>query len=441
MPSARPFPREEIEQARRRSRGEERPNVTFQLPEKLLFLLEPHRIKCAYGGRGGGKSHSFAAALVAKAHSERHLILCTRQFQSSISDSVHRTLSNQITRMNLTNWFDIQKSSIRSLVTGTEFIFKGIYHHPEEIKSLEGVTICWVEEAQAMTEESWLILEPTIRAPGSEIWVSFNPENADDATYVRMVAKAPDDAKVIKINWDDNPWFPDVLEKQRVRMQRLDPDAYEWVWQGNLRNISDASIFKGRYRVMPFDPPEKVDRFYFGVDWGFADDPTAMTRCFIHKNKLYIDYEAYGYGVEMEDLPALFKGGRAPLSGIEYPGIPEADKWPIMADNARPETISYVARNGALNIIPCEKWKGSIEDGIAHLKTFDEIIIHERCENLATEARLYSYKTDPRQLGRDGKPLILPIIVDRHNHGWDSVRYGLQSFIQSRGALSIWEKL
>lgn len=417
--------------------------VTIQIPDKFLFLLEPKRIKVACGGRGGAKSHSFARALLIKAMSEKHLILCTRQYQSSIADSVHRVLSNHIAALRLTPWFDIGKTSIKCRITGTEFIFKGIYHHPEEIKSLEGVTICWVEEAQAMTEESWLILEPTIRVSNSEIWVSFNPETDNSPTWLRTEQwrKESELAEVVKVGWQDNPWFPEELERQRVRMLRYDPEAYDWIWEGNLRKISDAAIFKNRYRVAAFETPEDVDRFYFGADWGMASDPTVCERCFIKDDRLFVDYEAYGIGVELEDIPALFAGGKAPISGIEYPGIPGAKDWPIKADSARPETISYVRRNGGMNISAAEKWHGSVEDGIAHLKSFREIVIHERCTNLATEARLYSYKVDPKQLDENRQPVILPIIVDKHNHSWDALRYSLDGYIQSRGGLAIWARL
>lgn len=418
------------------------PVVKLEIPDKYHPLLEHHRFKCFYGGRGGAKSHTFAGVLIAKAHVEKHLILCTRQYQTSIADSVYRVLVNKIHSMGLDAWFEIQKTTIRSKVTGSTFIFKGIHTHPEEIKSLEGVTVCWVEEAQAMTEESWLILEPTIRAEGSEIWVSFNPENKEDATYVRMVLRKPsEDAIVVKVNWRDNPWFGGTLEKQRQWMLNNDADAYDWVWEGNLRKIGDAAVFKNRYAVTNFETPPDVDQFYFGADWGFANDPNVLMRCWIRDECLYVDYEAYGVQVELEDLPFLFAGGKAPISGIEYTGVPEAKRWPIIADSARPETISYVARNGGMNILPAEKWQGSIEDGIAHLKSFKKIYIHERCTNLATEARLYSYKVDEKQLDAEGKPIVLPIVVDKHNHGWDSVRYSLEHFIKGRGRLAVWEKL
>jgi phage terminase large subunit len=425
------------------------PTVVLQLPAKFNDLFEQARIKCYYGGRGAAKSQSFARALIAKAHTEKHLILCTRQYQSSIQDSVHRVLSSQINALRLGAWFDSQKTTIKARATGSEFIFKGIYHHPEEIKSLEGVTICWVEEAQAMTEDSWLVLEPTIRAPNSEIWVSYNPEEENAPTHRRMLdweadSRNPDSEEkyiVRKVNWRDNPWFPDVMERQRVRMLRTDQTAYDWVWEGETRKITEAAIFKGRYEVRPFETPEDVDRFYYGADWGFANDPSVLIRCFIRDDCLFVDHEAYGIGVELEDLPFLFAGGEAPLSGIVYTGVPGAKDWPIVADSARPETISYVARNGGMHIVAAEKWQGSVEDGIMHLKTFRKIVIHERCTNLAMEARLYSYKVDKKLLDADGQPMVLPKIEDKHNHGWDACRYALERFIKSRGNLSIWERL
>lgn len=295
-----------------------------------------------------------------------------------------------------------------------------------------------------MTEESWLILEPTIREPDSEIWVSFNPETEEDATYRRMRrwAAMENDSRaemrtiVRKVSWRDNPYLDPVLDQQRRHMLRTDADAYDWVWEGELRKITNAAVFRGNFVIEPFETPEEVDRFLFGADWGFARDPACLIRCFIQDECLYVDHEAYGYEVEIDDLPALFAGGTAQKTGVEYPGIPGARDWPIRADSARPETISYIHRRG-FNIDAAAKWQGSVEDGVAHLKGFRKIIIHPRCTNLATEMRLYSYKVDDKV----DPPLILPKIEDKHNHGPDALRYALDGYIQARGGLAVWERL
>ncbi|GAC1495772.1 MAG: hypothetical protein NVS2B1_03580 [Bradyrhizobium sp.] len=370
--------------------------IALEVPQAYGFLFHPARYKVVYGGRGSAKSWSIARALIALAYTKKLRILCVREFQSSIADSVHRLLADQIEALGLLAYFDIQKTTIACKLTGSVFFFKGIRHSPQEIKSTEGVDICWCEEAQSISADSWLVLSPTIRSAGSEIWVSFNPYQATDPTYQRFVITANPAAIVRKTSWQDNPAFPPELDAERRYMLASDPDAYEWVWGGHVRTISEAIVFKGRVSVETFEPPEGA-RFYHGADWGFAVDPTVLVRCYEHDNVLFVDQEAYGVGVEFEQLPALFDK------------VPSARLWPIKADNARPETISFVRRQG-FAITAAEKWKGCVEDGVAHLKGFSRIVVHERCTHTAEEFRLYSYKQD----AKNGD--VLPELVDRHNH-------------------------
>ena len=389
--------------------------VNVILPESFEDLFRPYRYKIYYGGRGSGKSWSLAQALILKALQGQYKILCAREFQSSISDSVHQLLQTQIGRLGLSVYFDIGKTTITSK-TGSSFIFKGLRMNPQEIKSTEGVDLCWVEEAQSVSEESWRVLTPTIRKAGSEIWISFNPLNETDPTYQRFVVNPQPDSIIRKVNWDDNPHFPTVLNAERMHMLRTDPEAYNHVWGGEVLKISNAVIFKGKFEVRPFETPQDV-RFYHGADWGFATDPTCLVRCFVQNRTLYIDREAYGVGVDLDETPALFDA------------IETSRRWPIKADNARPETISYMKKRG-FNIAAATKWQGSVEDGIAHLRSFDRIIIHERCKHTAEEFRLYSYKVD-RQTGD-----VLPIVVDAHNHCIDSLRYALDGLIHRRQGYS-----
>jgi phage terminase large subunit len=429
--------------------------ISAEIPEKALFLLtEAGRFKVIHGGRGSGKSWAVARALILLAYTGKwpgdldnpkiykHLILCTREFQSSIVDSVHRLLCTQIEALGLNAFFEIQKNTIISLTTGAEFIFKGLHHNVQEVKSLEGVTIAWVEEAQATSKDSWQTLIPTIRSSPTmrrekhqtEIWVTYNPYLEKDPTSQRFQINPDPRAKVAEMNWADNAWFPDDMEEDRKVMLAMDPDAYEHVYNGQFLALSQATIMRGNYLIRPFETPENIDRFYYGLDFGFAESPNAATRSYILDKTLYVDYEAYARHVEIDDIPHFLKGGISPKSGRLYRGIPGADRWSWKADAARPETISYLRRQG-FNIEPAKKWQGSVQDGIAHLKGFDKIVIHDRCVNLAQEARLYSFKTDQKT----GE--ILPIVVDRHNHLWDSLRYGLDGLIHARGRAGVWAKL
>lgn len=407
----------------------------LKYPPAFNGLFVPARYKVFWGGRGSGKSRSFARALVQLAYHGKETILCAREFQNSIKDSVHRVLRNEISSQGLDRYFKITDDSIKSW-TGSEFIFKGLHRNEDGIKSTEAVTRCWVEEGQRVTKESWQTLIPTIRGDefsdnpalrNPEIWVSFNPEQEEDATPQRFLVKPPPRSIIKKVSWRDNPWFPKVLDAERRHLLITDPDAYDHVWEGNFRKVTEATIFRHKYEVRAFETPHGV-RFFWGNDWGFANDPNFLVRCFIVDNTLYVDYESVGYGIDFPELPQLFER------------IPGARQWPIKADCARPESISYMARMG-FNISAAEKWPGSLEDGIAHLRGFDKIVIHERCTHLATEARLYSYKVDKRQLDDNGQPVVLPIIVDAHNHGWDAIRYALDGYIKKRGNAGMWEGL
>lgn len=271
------------------------------------------------------------------------------------------------------------------------------------------------EEAQTISESSWEVLIPTIRKPYSEIWVTFNPLNADDPTTERFINHPPPEAYVRKVNYDENPYFPEELRKELEWDKAHDFEKYLHIWEGYPRTISDAQIFKGRYVVedFPDDLWEKADRLFFGADFGFARDPSTLVRCFIYEDRLYIDHEAYGVGVEIDELPQLYRS------------VPGAEEWPIKADAARPETISYLSRAG-FRISAADKWQGSIEDGIAFIKSFEKVVIHPRCRHTADEFRLYSYKVD--RLTQE----VLPVVVDRFNHCVDGLRYALVDYIKAR---------
>lgn len=390
---------------------------------KFKPLFQPKRYKTFHGGRGGAKSWAAARALVIMAASKKLRILCTREVQNSIKDSVHKLLKDQIEMLGLNPWFRITNESITS-ASGSEFLFKGLRFDPLGIKSTEGVDICWVEEAQSVSSDSWAILIPTIRKEGSEIWVTFNPGEESDPTYQRFIVTPPDDSIKVEVNYYDNPYLPETLRKEMEYCKRIDYEAYEHIWLGKPKSISDSVIFRNRYRVeaFPDDLWQQADRLFFGADFGFANDPSTLIRMFMIDTRLYIEYEAYGVGVELDEMPQF------------YDSIPEVRKWPVKGDNSRPETISYLARQG-FSIDAAAKWKGSVEDGVTYLKGFEEIIIHERCKHTADEFRHYSYKVD-KKTGD-----ILPVIVDKFNHCIDAIRYGLDGYITSSDSLGTWAQL
>lgn len=376
----------------------------------LHDLMLPARYKVYYGGRGSAKSWGFAEALIRRTSVEPIRVLCTREYQNSIADSVHRLLTDTIQRLGMNSWFRSTKTSIVSRA-GAEFIFKGLHNNIQEIKSTEGVDICWVEEAHDVTHESWEVLGPTIRGEGSEIWISFNTTDEQAATYQRFVKHQPRNAVVHLINFDQNPHFTATLESERQYYLQLIEDAtseaerkeaqavYDHIWLGFPRKYNEAVIFAGKFVVESFSDElyKQADRLFFGADFGFSRDPSTLIRMFVLDNVLYVEYEAYGVGIELEEYEQF------------YDLVPGSRDWPIKADSSRPETISFIKRK-SFNISGAEKWQGSVEDGITHLKGFRKIVIHPRCKHTASEARLYSYKVD-----RNTRE-VLPIVVDAHNH-------------------------
>jgi phage terminase large subunit len=408
-------------------------------------IYVPSRYKIAFGGRGSGKSWGLAGTASVLGTQGPLRVLCVREYQTSMRDSIHKLLGDQIQNLGLSSYYDVQGNGIFgrqrfAMDRRTEFIFAGIKTDPGKIKSTEGIDICLVEEAEKVSEVSWRTLVPTIfRVPGSEIWVCFNPRDETDATYERYVKRLPSNSRRVMINWNDNPWFPAGLNEERQSMltqihattddeerAQLQTD-YDHVWEGHCYKNTNASVYRRRVVIEYFSEPPEGTRFYFGADWGFANDPTCLIRFFITVNEdrseeLWVSHEVFGYRVEIDEIPQLFDS------------VPGARQWPIKGDSARPETISFVAKLG-FHLTAAEKWPGSLEDGIAHVKSFVKIHIHERCKKMQEEARKYSYKVD--KITND----VLPIVVDAFNHGWDAIRYGLDGVIQRRGAAGLWSRL
>jgi phage terminase large subunit len=252
--------------------------IEARFPPKLKGMFAPNRYKVAYGGRGSGKSWAFARALLILAAKQPMRILCTREVQKSIKDSVHKLLSDQIQGLGLGPFFEVLETTIRGL-NGSEIIFAGLASHTvESVKSYEGCDIVWVEEAQTVSKKSWDILIPTIRKPGSEIWVTLNPVLDTDETYVRFIVNRQPGDYVVKINWSDNPWLPDVLDAERRRCLTTQPKDYPNIWEGECKPAADGAIYadevaaaieNGRVTNVPYDPLLKV-HVVFDLGWNDA---------------------------------------------------------------------------------------------------------------------------------------------------------------------------
>lgn len=370
-------------------------------------LLSPSRYKGAYGGRGGAKSHFFAENLIAKCIlNEGTRWACIREVQKSLDQSVKRLLEDKIQTLNVGHLFNIKAFEIGTPGGGV-IIFQGMQNHTaESIKSLEGFDGAWVEEAQSLSQRSLDLLRPTIRKEGSELWFSWNPNMSSDPVDVLLRGESPPpDSIVISVSYKDNPWLPDVLMGEIEYDRQRDPDKFAHIWLGGYQRNSESRVFRN-WQIEDFTRP--IGTIYrLGADWGFASDPSVLIRCSIDGNRLYIDYEAYSIGCEIVNLPELFMS------------IPEAEKWPITADSARPETISHMQKHGFPKIRSAIKGAKSIEDGIEWLKSFD-IIVHPRCTHAIDELTLYSYEVD------NMTNEILPKLADKNNHVIDALRYACE---------------
>lgn len=397
-----------------------RRTIVVETPAAFRFLYEPPigsvRYRVAYGGRGSAKSWQKARALLVHGMRRPLRVFCGREYQSSMRQSVHRVLSDMIRRLGLERAYYPTKTGIIG-PRGTEFIFGGLRRDIEQIKSTEGIDVAWIEEAQSVSDDSWETLIPTIRADDSEIWVSFNPQEATDATYRRFVLQPPTDGRALirKVTWRDNPYLPKVLRDEREELLRVDPEAEAHVWEGEPWARSDAQVLNGKWRVQEFTPDATWGEPLFGEDFGFARDPSVFVKIWRRDRRLWIEYEAGGIQLDNDELARRMAE------------IPDARRYAIRADGARPETINELRRRG-FKISAADKWDGSVRDGIAHLRSYDEIVIHPRCAIAIQQARLWRYKED----ARTGQ--ILPRLRESNDDAWDAVRYALSGVIQRKAA-------
>ena len=396
-----------------RSASSRRPkSLEVELPEAFRELFRPARYKAFYGGRGSGKSHSIATALVLMASQRPLRILAAREIQRSIRDSSKRLIDDRIAALGLGGRYRSTETGIRCR-NGSAFVFAGLRSNPDSIKSMEGIDIAWVEEAATVSQRSLDILIPTIRKPGSELWFSWNPRlERDPVDAMFRSGPARPDAVVRRVSFDDNPWFPAVLEAERLWDRARDPDKYAHIWEGAYQRHAETRVFR-RWRIDSLEVPDGA-RPYFGADWGFAADPTVLVRCFILGQVIYIDREVYRIGCPINEIGALFRSVDGPKGTAA---------WPITADSARPELIDALRREG-FRIKPARKGKGSVEEGVAFLQSHD-IVVHPECRHAIDELALYAYRTDA--LTGD----ILPVLEDRHNHVIDALRYGLEALRRS----------
>ena len=387
-----------------------------EFPEKLGFLFKPARYKCCWGGRGGAKSWGIARAILILGAQNPLRVLCAREFQTSIKDSVHKLLCDQIEALGLLSFYEITQASIRGK-NGTEIAFAGLKNNISNIKSFEGVDIAWVEEAQTVSRMSWNVLIPTIRKDKSEIWISFNPELETDETYQRFVIAPPNDCISVKVNWSDNPWFPEVLRLEKDALKDRDTQSYNTVWEGICRQTVDGAIFasemqsaelEGRITRVPYDPSKPVHAIF---DLGWSDSTAVWFLQFIGMETRLIRY--------FEDSQKTMSHYLAKMQTFGY--VFDTLWLPHDAENktlaAAGMSIEEIVRNAGYKtrIIP----RVPVVDSINAARTTFPNCWFDR-ENAAdgiTCLRHYRYEVD--DTGNFSKQPL----HDHYSHGADAFRY------------------
>lgn len=390
-----------------------------KFPAKLRCLFEPKhsRYRVLYGGRGAGKSHSVARALLCKGAERPIRVLCAREFQTSIKDSVHKLLCDQIHNLKLDSYYEITQTTIRG-INGTEFIFAGIKNNVNGLKSIEGIDYCWVEEANNVTALSWDILIPTIRKENSEIWITFNPELPTDETYKRFVITPPENAIVQKVNWNDNPWFPEVLDLERNTLKNRDFEAYQNVWEGFTRSTIDGAVFAremqraeqdGRITNVPYDSIKPVSAFF---DLGWSDATAVWMVQHIGMELRMIRYFETSQTTISEIL------ARMQTFGYIYDTLylPHDAQNRTLASQGR--SIEEIVRSAGYNVKIIERT--AIADSINAARTIFSTCYFDKtnCAQGLDCLRHYRYDVDP-----DTKQFSKTPVHDNYSHGADAFRY------------------
>lgn len=393
--------------------------MQIELPEKLVsHLFEPARYKITYGGRGSGKTWGKGRALLAMGRAKKEKILCGREIQKSIKDSVHALLKAQIELLGMSDFYEVQNTSIIGR-NGTEFIFAGLKHNVDSIKSMEGITKCWVSEAHNVSKSTWDKLIPTIRAEGSEIWIDFNPELEDDETYQRFVANAPTNAKVLKLNWQDNPWFTQVLIDEKDALKAKNYDEYLHIYEGHCKQALEGAVYadelrkareENRITSLPYVSTSPVDCYF---DLGHSDATAIWFAQSIGHEFRLIDYyenqfkKIQHYIEEMQARKYIF--GRIILPH-------DADYETLNAERTTAQIIRASFPNTNVTVLP----RLGIIDGIDAARTifnqcwFDE----KKCADGLQALRHYRYDKDPDTGKTSKNPLH-----DWASHGSDAFRH------------------
>jgi phage terminase large subunit len=405
--------------------------TNIQFPAKMECLFQPKMYKIFYGGRGGAKTWNFARALLLMGATRPLRVLCCRELQNSIDESVKKVLEEQVKYLGLEEFYPSNlniKTSLKG-INGTEFFFEGLKHNTGKIRSYEGIDICWVEEAANVSDESWQELIPTIRKDGSEIWVAFNPRLETDATYVRFVKnKLPEDmAFTVEVNWRDNPWFTARLKREMEALRDSNYDEYLHVYEGKCKQVLAGAVYAKeiraaqdpnapRIRSVPYDTVVPVDAIF---DLGRADATAIWFRQRVGFEWRFIKY----YENNQQHIGFYLDYLRTCGYRINTVWLPHDSKAKLLGSKL---TVYEQVRDGGFNVRVVKKL--TIEDGINAARTvfpmcwFDEA----NCADGLMCLRMYRYEVVNEQTGE----LSRAPVHDIYSHGADAFRYAAVSIGQ-----------
>lgn len=372
------------------------------------------REAAVYGGRYSLKSHTIARILLIRARQKKTRVACFREFQNSIGDSSYQLLVDLIKKYNLGD-FQITNNSIINTINGSDFIFKGLWNNEQSIKSIEGIDIAWVEEAQTVSEKSLEVLTPTVRKPGSQIIYTYNRLLEEDPVHKRLVLEGRPNTLIINVNYDiaiKYGMMPEVIRLEMEDDKKKRPGLYRHKWLGEPHNM-ERKIYQDWATIDDIPHEARLERY--GLDFGYSNDPTSIVAIYKYNGGFIFDEICYQKGLSNKQIADIL---------INLP------RALVVADSAEPKSIDELKLYG-VNVLPSLKGQGSVNKGIQFIQD-QRISITKRSVNGLKEYRNYLWKTD-----KEGRIINTP--EDIFNHFMDAIRYGLDSFIniESQGSLYV----
>jgi len=377
---------------------------TIKIPVEYKRLFDRDWRECAiYGGRYSLKSHTTARFLLIRARQEKTRVLCARELQNSIGDSSHQLLADLIAKYEL-NDFVVTNNSIINKVNQSDFIFKGLCHNEQSVKSIEGIDIAWVEEAQTVSKNSLEILTPTVRKPGSKIIYTYNRLLEDDPVHTRLVIEGRPKTLIINENYDiaiKYDMIPQEILDEIADDKLKRPGLYKHKWMGEPSNL-ERKIYRD-WQLLDEVPHEaRLERR--GVDFGYSNDPTAIVDIYSYNGGFILDEVCYQKGLSNKQIADILSVRENILT---------------IADSAEPKSIDEIKSYGIL-IMPSIKGQGSVNKGIQFVQG-QKISITKSSINTRKEYNGYLWKED-----REGRVVNIP--EDINNHSMDAIRYALDSY-------------